>query len=83
MPEINEITKLTELIANGGSAFLAALLLVLVYLQRKDIDTARKRVVDLENRVFELSTAYNRTMRKFEQGFAQTRELMSKVVDRL
>ncbi len=108
MPSVESLKELTELIANGGTALLAAILLGFIYFQRKDMEAARKehrldmeaarkdaeqvraelgtaqqRVIELENRVFELSSAYNRTVRKFEGGFAQTRELLSRIYDRL
>ncbi len=83
MPDIPQLTKLVELLGQGGSAVLAAILLVLTFLQRKDLEVARNRIVELENRVFELSSTYNRTVRRFEAGFSQTRELMNRIFDRL
>ena len=83
MPDLAEIEKIVSLLAHGGPALISALLLVHSFLQRRDLEIARQRVVELENRVFELSTTYNRTVRKFEAGFSQTKELLARIFDRL
>lgn len=85
-----ELKELLDLLHEGGPAVAAALLFLQTVLQRKDLKRAhdenteaRARVVELENRVFELSSSYNKTVRKFEHGFSQTRELLTRIMDRL
>lgn len=85
-----DVNRVAETIQHGGTAFLAALLLVLYWLQREDIKKARKEVdaerrhvADLETRIFELSGSYNRTIRKFETHFSATRELLNRIFDRI